>query len=318
MHADPHAGNLLRVAPETHSTVTGPRRLLSLLSPRRWLRARRRAPRLAYLDFGLVSQVPLQVREALVCAVAQLIFGRDVRAVAALFGELMLLPDDALATPQQREALATALEAAASRLLDFDDDDDDDEEEETTRPPPGRVESSRVESSRVKSSQVQAGAQGRAAALSPLERPLPKLRFDALLGELAALAPAFAFELPPYFLNNARAIATLEGMAKSADPSFDVLQVVYPFALRRLLSADPKRSPLLHSTLRSLTTDEDGVADPAKLRALLVDSARLSGRRPLTVLLDAARTRGGRAFALDLAAASARSLWRRQRRMKVV
>jgi len=286
MHADPHAGNLLRVAPETHLAVRdvrGPRRLLSLLSPRRWLRASR-APRLAYLDFGLVSQVPLQVREALVCAVAQLIFGRDVRAVASLFGELMLLPDDALATPDQKEALATALEAAASRLLDFDDDDDDDDDGDD------------VDDKK-----------------SPLKRPLPKLRFDALLGELAALAPAFAFELPPYFLNNARAIATLEGMAKSADPSFDVLQVVYPFALRRLLSADPKSSPLLHSTLRSLTTDEDGVADPAKLRALLVDSAKLSGRRPLTVLLDAARTRGGRAFALDLAAASARSLLSRRR-----
>ena len=37
-----------------------------------------------------------------------------------------------------------------------------------------------------------------------------------LAGELAAFAPNFGFELPPYFLNNARAIATLEGMARSA------------------------------------------------------------------------------------------------------
>ena len=57
-------------------------------------------PRLAYLDFGLVSRVPLQVREALVCAVALLVFARDVRAVADLFGELMLLPDEARSLPR--------------------------------------------------------------------------------------------------------------------------------------------------------------------------------------------------------------------------
>ena len=212
------------------------------------------------------------------CAVAQLIFSRDVRAVAALFGELMLLPDEALQTAAQREELAAALEAAASRLLDFGDDElaDDDG-----------------------------------------ERALPSLRFDALIGELASIAPAFAFELPPYFLNNARAIATLEGMAKSADPSFDVLQVVYPFALRRLL-ADPRGSPRLRQTLRSLTSGEDGSPSLVKMRALLRDSARLSGTSQLAVALDAARTPGGRAFARDLVGAGGRALVRRVRRRKAV
>ena len=114
----------------------------------------------------------------------------------------------------------------------------------------------------------------------------------------AAFAPTFGFELPPYFLNNARAIATLEGMALSADPSFDVLKVVYPFALRRLL-ADPRGSPLLRQTLRSLTRDARGVPDLGRLRALLLDSAALSGRSRTAIMLDAARTRGGRAFAWD-------------------
>ena len=114
----------------------------------------------------------------------------------------------------------------------------------------------------------------------------------------AAFAPNFGFELPPYFLNNARAIATLEGMALSADPSFDVLKVVYPFALRRLL-ADPRGSPLLRQTLRSLTRDARGVPDLGRLRALLLDSAALSGRSRTAIMLDAALTRGGRAFACD-------------------
>ena len=128
----------------------------------------------------------------------------------------------------------------------------------------------------------------------------------------AAFAPNFGFELPPYFLNNARAIATLEGMALSADPSFDVLKVVYPFALRRLL-ADPRGSPLLRQTLRSLTRDARGEPDLRRLRALLRDSAALSGRSRLSVMLDAATTRGGRAFAWDFVRASvrARLRWRR-------
>ena len=105
----------------------------------------------------------------------------------------------------------------------------------------------------------------------------------------AAFAPNFGFELPPYFLNNARAIATLEGMALSADPSFDVLKVVYPFALRRLL-ADPRGSPLLRQTLPSLTRDARGVPDLGRLRALLLDSAALSGRSRTAIMLDAALT----------------------------
>ena len=79
MHADPHGGNLMKVKElsEEGETVT----------------------RLGYIDFGLLSTVPLTVRDALVCAVAYLIFARDVPAVASMFGELQLLEggDPALA-----------------------------------------------------------------------------------------------------------------------------------------------------------------------------------------------------------------------------
>ena len=176
----------------------------------------------------------------------------------------MLLPPDKLESPEQREQLASALDGAASRVLRYGDDGDE-------------------------------GGEARTSTL-------PTLRFDALLGELDGLAPNFGFELPPYFLNNARAIATLEGMALSADPSFDVLKVVYPFALRRLL-ADPRGSPLLRQTLRSLTRDARGAPDLGRLRALLLDSAALSGRSRTAIMLDAALTRGGRAFAWDFARA---------------
>ena len=71
------------------------------------------------------------------------------------------------------------------------------------------------------------------------------VRFDTLLSALASLAPRFQFQLPPYFLNNARALGTLEGMAKSADPSFNVLSVVYPFACQRCIR--PMILRLLHA-----------------------------------------------------------------------
>ena len=68
-----------------------------------------------------------------------------------------------------------------------------------------------------------------------------------------------------------------------------MLKVVYPFALRRLL-ADPRGSPRLRETLRSLTRDARGEPDLRRLRALLRDSAALSGRSRLSVMLDAATT----------------------------
>ena len=78
MHADPHAGNLLRLPPLAQPHPEGPlRRVRRLVRPWR-LRGPRGAaggdaaasmppavPRLAYLDFGLVSEVPLQARVVL-------------------------------------------------------------------------------------------------------------------------------------------------------------------------------------------------------------------------------------------------------------
>lgn len=60
LHADPHAGNLLKVQLDDGSVTLG------------------------YLDFGLLSRIPSQVRDALVCSVVLQVFLRDV-------GEFFLL-----------------------------------------------------------------------------------------------------------------------------------------------------------------------------------------------------------------------------------
>lgn len=89
-----------------------------------------------------------------------------------------------------------------------------------------------------------------------------------------------------------------------------MLQVIYPFALRRLL-ADPRGSPLLGRTLRDLTRGDDGHLDLRRVGRLLDEAAALSKLPRRKLLLDAARTKGGRAFGREVAAAGAARLARR-------
>ena len=142
-----------------------------------------------------------------------------------------------------------------------------------------------------------------AAATAVLERPdpnsgggrVPTLRFDRLIGALAVFAPRFQFTLPPYFLNNARAIGTLEGLAKTADPSFNLLQEVYSFSIRQLLTSE---SPKMRQALKDLTYDPaTGKPDFGRMKALVQEAAFISGNRKRRVVWDAAKTRGGRRFA---------------------
>ena len=307
MHADPHGGNLLRAgrrggapmpAPPSHAGGRVRRAWRSL-----WRTHEPQRPRLAYLDFGLMSRVPEQVRDGLVCAVAQILFARNAAAVADLFDELMLLPADALETPGTREALQEALENLASRALVWPDADA--VGPDSTATATGSFPLSSIDGVAATTPSSSYGALGADGAM-------PTLEFGALITELALLAPRFALELPPYFLNNARALATLEGMAKSADPSFDVLQAVYPFALRRLL-ADPRASPVVRRTLDDLTRDADGRLDLGRVSRMLDEAARLSKRRRWRLVVDAVRTPGGRALARDVVLASAARVLRRRR-----
>eukprot|EP00854_Cymbomonas_tetramitiformis_P006710 gene6710-8030_t len=198
LHADPHAGNLLK-CPDG---------------------------KLAYLDFGIVSTVPSLVQESLICAVIHLL-NRDYKALAKDFDGLMLMNADDLEV--DFEEFATNLGGAASKVLDF-----------------GSTEGG----SRV-----------------------PTLRFDTLVDTLVGLAADFAFVLPPYFLNNVRAIGMLEGLALSADPRFNILDVVVPYVATRMLT-DP--SPRLNQGLREVAVRPDGCLNWENVRLLLFDA--LPGR----------------------------------------
>eukprot|EP00816_Leptocylindrus_hargravesii_P000538 CAMPEP_0196827596 /NCGR_PEP_ID=MMETSP1362-20130617/94242_1 /TAXON_ID=163516 /ORGANISM="Leptocylindrus danicus, Strain CCMP1856" /LENGTH=553 /DNA_ID=CAMNT_0042208241 /DNA_START=664 /DNA_END=2325 /DNA_ORIENTATION=+ len=245
MHADPHGGNLLKVPSVSQSSMNGGV-----------------VKRLAYLDFGILADVPEQVRDGLVCAVSQLVFARDIDAVAALFGELRLIPQTEIDDPVKFIAFKTALEQVADTVLEFD-----------------------------KMSTV------------------PSLKFDRLLEGLAGLVPMFQFQLPPYFLNNARALGTLEGMACSIQPNFNVLRVVYPFALQRLMK-NPSGSPVVEKTLQSLICRQDGSVDRRKVEKLLRDASALTGMRRRDVLKDVVSSRRGRQFLRKLGYGELRRLAR--------
>lgn len=234
LHADQHAGNLLKT-----ETPEG--------------------KRLGYLDFGLLSTVPSRVRDALVCAVAQLVFANDVEAVANLFGELSLLPQEVLDDQEERAALTEALEITMSEALVYPD-----------------------------------------ANASNEETQIPKLKFDKLLDALSRLVPRFRFELPPYFINNARAMSTLEGIARSLDPDFNVLRVMYPYCLNRLLT-NPSKSPVVDATLQSLIRSPlTGRVDRARVAKILSDSALLTNYRQRRVLWDIMKTKAGRKLAWQI------------------
>jgi aarF domain-containing kinase len=228
MHADPHGGNLIKL-PDNRG--------------------------LAYLDFGLVSTVPEQVRDGLVAAVSLMVFKKDYRKVANLFGELMLVPPSVLNDAAKMKDLEDALEDAANKTLKF--------------PEPG---SGKI---------------------------VPEIRFDELLFALLALVPRFEFQLPPYFVNNARALGGLEGMARSADGTFNVLKEVYPVAIRRVLK-NPNQSEVLRKTARTLAYDDaiGGLAFASLLR-VLNDAANLTQIPRYKIAFDALNSSEGRRLLLE-------------------
>lgn len=239
MHADPHGGNLLRVTKHGHHS-------------------------LAYLDFGLLSTIPPTVRDGLVCAVAQLIFAKDVEAVASLFHELDLLPSEIINDPLERKALTDALEKTLEETLVYPSGEDltDNNQSKTMS-------------------------------------TIPTLKFDKLLDGLVRLVPRFKFQLPPYFINNARALSTLEGIARSLDPTANAFTIMYPYALNRILE-NPSKSPVVDATLQALVRDKNtGRIDRQKLARMLRDSALFSGFSRRKVLRDVLKTRTGRKLAKE-------------------
>ena len=245
---DPHLGNLLKVPIDTE--INGESRPINFS----------KNVQLAYLDFGLISTIPPHVRDGLVCAVAQLIFAKDIKAMASLFGELDLIPEEVLSSPSEVAALTSDLEKIMVNVLEY---------------PNGENLYSTNRNS---------------------HKSVPYLRFDKLLDGLSRLIPRFKFQLPPYFINNARALGTLEGVARTLDSSFNCLSLLYPYALKSLLQ-NKSGSPVVDSTLKSLIYNDRGHVDREKLFTVLQDSSALTGQSKRRIILDAIKYKGGKKLA---------------------
>jgi hypothetical protein len=113
----------------------------------------------------------------------------------------MLVDVQVVANPAEMARFARALETAADAVLDFGS-------AKVGTPVLGSVVPAAAGA-------AAGGARGAGAAAEgyPEVLVVPGLKFDRLLSVLLALGPAFAFQLPPYFLNNARALGALEGLA---------------------------------------------------------------------------------------------------------
>ncbi|KAF6004909.1 hypothetical protein F1559_003947 [Cyanidiococcus yangmingshanensis] len=88
---------------------------------------------------------------------------------------------------------------------------------------------------------------------------------------LLRMTVRFPFVMPLYFLNNLRALAMLEGLALNADPSFRIMDILYPYVVRRLLT-DP--SPQLQRALQELVLTPFGEPRWDRVEKLLDDAAR--------------------------------------------
>lgn len=231
MHGDPHAANLLKVKSAD----------------------KKGQAQLGYLDFGVVTSVPPRFRDGIVCAVVQLVFGRNLDAIADLCVDLELLPREKLADPVDRQKFLNDLRKVLDRMLEWPKDE-----------------------------------KGRSTAV-------PKLRpFSDGLASLSTLIARYEFSVPPYFLNNARALATLEGIGLKLDPDFNILRVIYPYAINQLMT-NPNVSRKTEQTFLEICRSPDNqLIELQKVKALLNDWSILTGYPKRKICWDLATSEGGR------------------------
>ncbi|KAG8390638.1 hypothetical protein BUALT_Bualt01G0104300 [Buddleja alternifolia] len=89
-------------------------------------------------------------------------------------------------------------------------------------------------------------------ALGELEfiNGMPDVKFSRVLGKIWSVALKYHCRMPPYYILVLRSLASLEGLAVAADPSFKTFEAAYPYVVQKLLvdnSAATRR--ILHSVV---------------------------------------------------------------------
>lgn len=188
--------------------------------------------KLAYIDFGLISEVPKSVRESIVCALMHLIHGEYTLLAESFSGLALMRSDDVeVDLPVLSEALREAFEPEGSDDVGVHSRNGDAE-----------------------------------AAVGALR--MSKFTLIGVVGKLLQLGGRFPFVFNDYFLNNLRCLGMLEGLALNADPNFSVLGIVYPHVVRKIIN-DP--APRYRSALESLIIDSYGRMRWGRMDQLLLD-----------------------------------------------
>jgi predicted unusual protein kinase regulating ubiquinone biosynthesis (AarF/ABC1/UbiB family) len=121
-----------------------------------------------------------------------------------------------------------------------------------------------------------------------------------LLSSSASLFAKFEFTIPPYGLNNARALVTLEGIARELDPSFNMLRVIYPYSINRLMR-NPAVSKLVEDTfIEILRSPVTKLFDLHRFKTLLNDLAQLTGYKKRKIFWDLTISAGTRRVTLRI------------------
>lgn len=208
---------------------------------------------LAYIDFGLVSEVPNFVRESLVCALVHLIHGEYSLLAECLAGLELMRPDDVqMELPVLSEALREAFEPMMSISASV-------------------------------SNMSNTGEDGARSGTPIASTGVRRFRDFTLVGvatKLLLLGTQFPLVFRDYFLNNLRCLGMLEGLALNADPNFNVLSVVYPYVAKKMLTG---RSDRYRHALESVVLDSYGRMRWRRIDQLLYDVQATAGTTKIGV-----------------------------------
>ncbi|CAK0781480.1 hypothetical protein CVIRNUC_005384 [Coccomyxa viridis] len=90
--------------------------------------------------------------------------------------------------------------------------------------------------------------------------------FQMLSQDLLNASLQIPFSVPPYMSLLARAVATLEGIALSGNPDYQMVAEAYPFVVRKVLRNSSSGSRML---LRDIVFDANGKVKPTRMSAIL-------------------------------------------------
>ncbi|KAG9445552.1 hypothetical protein H6P81_011680 [Aristolochia fimbriata] len=83
-----------------------------------------------------------------------------------------------------------------------------------------------------------------------LKDGIPDVKFSRVLGRIWSLALKYHFRMPPYYTLLLRSLASFEGLALAADPTFKTFQAAYPYVVQKLLTDNsPATRRILHSVV---------------------------------------------------------------------